>query len=486
MKTLATLPLLLVLMTASLHAQAPTIPTTPPAPCRGDRFVLDASALPPDATIPGGSIVDVALEDDVTARVSVAGCPTATGIASIRKKATVVRARIEGCSTTPFRVRLRMLPVCDSVVGVTKQRGEVVASFTGAPSRCGDGVIDDQAGETCELDDPTCNDTCSGTDADVDAEPADPVPGFSPLLVADNAPRITGFSPASAEPGDVIIIQGQNFLRDRDGDLWSGTPPWILLFSRESRPFLGARAEFTVLSATQIQVTVPSNAGTGKVHLEQAARIFSEQSAFSFSPTAFEVIREDAEVDPTPDPTPDSQPVLRIVNNSLYDLVDLRLNNQQVIVNDALVTPPGFAIEIPFLSGGQVQIQANTGFGIGDVLFTFSVTRVIADTGTTEVSVPPVSVPQLLTNFSASRDWSTDLFIGDDGQFHVLTLRFFSNGGWSHILDGAQTLENGGVGLISWPPNGLGVTFSMRPSENVQTFFPWSSFLFRGLVYTAQ
>jgi hypothetical protein len=485
MKTLATLPLLVVLMTASVHAQAPSIPTTPPAPCRGARFVLDASALPPDATVSGGALVDVVLEDDVTAQVSLDGCPVATGVAVIRKKATVVRARIEGCSTTPFRVRLRMLPVCDAAIGTTKQRGQVVASFSGTPSRCGDGVIDGGAGESCELDDPSCNDTCTGTDADVDAEPASPAPGITPFLVADNAPRITGFSPASAEPGDVIIIQGQNFLRDRDGDLWSGTPPWRLFFTRERLP-VSAEADFTVLSGTQIQVTVPQTAGTGKVHLEQAARIFVEQSSFAFSPSEFEVIREDAEVDPTPDPTPGGQPVLRIVNNAQYDLVDLRLNGQQVIVNESLVTPPGFAIEIPFLSGGQVQIQANTGFGIGDVLFTFTVTRVIAATGVTDVGVPAVTVPQLLTNFSASRDWSTDLFVGDDGQFHVLTLRFFSNGGWAHILDGAQTIEQGGVALVSWPPNGLGVTFNMRPGESVQTFFPWSSFLFRGLVYTAQ
>ena len=129
--------------------------------------------------------------------------------------------------------------------------------------------------------------------------------------------------------------------------------------------------------------------------------------------------------------------------------------------------------------------RAETGFGIGDVLFTFTVTRVIAATGVTDVGVPAVTVPQLLTNFATSRDWSTDLFVGDDGQFHVLTLRFFSNGGWAHILDGTQTIEQGGVALVSWPPNGLGVTFNMRPGESVQTFFPWSSFLFRGLVYPA-
>jgi hypothetical protein len=486
MKTLATLPLLVVLTTASVHAQAPSIPTTPPAPCRGDRFVLDASALPPDATVSGGAIADVVLEDDVTATVGIEGCPAATGIAVVKKKAVIVRARIEGCSTAPFRVRLRMRPLCDSVIGVTRQRGDVVATYAGAPSVCGDGVIDEGTGETCELDDPTCNETCDGANAstDPDPEPASPAPGVTPFLVADNAPRITGFSPASAEPGAVIIIQGQNFLRDRDGDLWDGNPPWRLFFRRVGRLPLGTPADFTVLSNTQLEVTVPQNAGTGKVHLEQAARIFVEQSSFAFSADEFEVVS--AEVDPTPSPTPGGQPVLRIINNAQYDLVDLRLNGQQVIVNESLVTPPGFAIEIPFLSGGQVQIQANTGFGIGDVLFTFSVTRVVAATGTTDVGIPAVTVPQLLTNFSAARDWSTDLFVGDDGQFHVLTLRFFSNGGWAHILDGTQQLETGGVALVSWPPNGLGVTFSTRPGENVQTFFPWSSFLFRGLVYTAQ
>jgi hypothetical protein len=149
------------------------------------------------------------------------------------------------------------------------------------------------------------------------------------------------------------------------------------------------------------------------------------------------------------------------------------------------VTPPGAALEIPFVSGGQVQIETGTGFGIGDVLFTFSTSRVIG-AGTTIVNVPAVGISQLLTNFGASRDWSTDLFVGDDGQFHTLTLRFFAGGSWQHIVDGAQVAESGFTSLVSWPANGLTVQFGLRPNEVVSMPFPWSSFLFRGLVYTAQ
>jgi hypothetical protein len=100
----------------------------------------------------------------------------------------------------------------------------------------------------------------------------------STFAVTGTAPSISSFTPASGRPGDTVTINGANF---------TGV---------SAVSFNGTSAVYNVVSASQIQTTVPSGATTGKITVTtgsgaaQSSTDFSVTGAAptiaSFSPTA--------------------------------------------------------------------------------------------------------------------------------------------------------------------------------------------------------
>jgi hypothetical protein len=96
---------------------------------------------------------------------------------------------------------------------------------------------------------------------------------------AQSRPAISSFTPAKAPTTALVTINGSNFNRDINGNVWTGTPPYTVQFggSGEVTP--------TFISNTQLRVAVPSNATNGPVRLRAfgAGQLVISQSATNFT-----------------------------------------------------------------------------------------------------------------------------------------------------------------------------------------------------------
>lgn len=122
-----------------------------PAACPDARYVVAGTTL---SGVPGSS--DGVFVADGTIALASGCAPT-----KLKRRSRATRDRLAGrwkrCTaddgTVVKRVRLRgrvAAPACDVVEGVVKVRGRKPLRFTATRSRCGDGVVDLGAGETCD------------------------------------------------------------------------------------------------------------------------------------------------------------------------------------------------------------------------------------------------------------------------------------------------------------------------------------------------
>jgi hypothetical protein len=116
-----------------------------PAPCRDGRFLVPSGDL---LVGPGRPLV---LEE---ARLSIGSvCPEAAAKVKRARRKTMVRARWEPCGgyESPVRLRATIDAECATMRGrLLARRPKLKAKFTAQRSRCGDGVVDEAAGEECE------------------------------------------------------------------------------------------------------------------------------------------------------------------------------------------------------------------------------------------------------------------------------------------------------------------------------------------------
>lgn len=96
---------------------------------------------------------------------------------------------------------------------------------------------------------------------------------------AQSRPAITRFTPAKAPTTALVTINGSNFDRDINGNVWTGTPPYTVQFggSGDVTP--------TFISSRQLRVAVPNNATNGPVRLRAfgAGQVVISQSARNFT-----------------------------------------------------------------------------------------------------------------------------------------------------------------------------------------------------------
>ncbi|PYP97995.1 MAG: hypothetical protein DMD34_02980 [Gemmatimonadetes bacterium] len=109
-------------------------------------------------------------------------------------------------------------------------------------------------------------------------------------------------------------------------------------------------------------------------------------------------------------------------------------------------------------------------------------------TGT--VTIPDITIFQLLTQFGSSGYWSGDYWVGTT--YHFAAFRFYSNGTFKLYDDGVQ-VGSGSYSLVSRSPSTLTVTFSVGANQgtldelggyfnmrNGPPDWPWIQYTYRG------
>lgn len=293
-----------------------------------------------------------------------------------------------------------------------------------------------------------------------------PILRVGPVQVA--SATITGFSTARAAAGTRISLRGTSFERNRQGRLTLNGLGYQVSFAGLN----GARVAAVnpvMLSSTELAVTVPAGAGTGRVRLSDALGTLSE------SPTDFVV--------PTPPPPPAPTRV-RVTNNNQYDLVTLVINGTP-LVSCANPLAPGASIDVNVMPGG---------FGLAGVLgycdrgtptsippAALEFQGAVQNGQTFTVFANPFTLGELLTNWGFnSGEWASGIFVDARGNFRQSSYIFDANAAWRGLEFGTEW-GRGQAQLLSWPQRAACVRFTLGPDHPVtETCLPFSSFTLDG------
>lgn len=280
---------------------------------------------------------------------------------------------------------------------------------------------------------------------------------------------ITGFTPGSAAAGARISLRGTAFERNRYGRLTLNGLGYAISFAGVN----GARVAAVnpvMVSSTEIAVTVPTGAATGRVRLSDALGSFSE------SPVDFVV--------PLPPPPPAPTRV-RVTNNNQYDLVALVVNGA-LVRSCANVLAPGASVDVNVMPGG-FAVGAVLGFCSQGAPVSIPPTHLefngtVASGLTFTVNADPFSLGDLLTNWGAnSGEWASGLYVGGDGAFHQSSLIFDRLARWTGY-DRGTPWGSGQATVVSWANRTNCVSFRLGANAAVaQTCLPFSTLLQDGI-----
>jgi hypothetical protein len=174
---------------------------------------------------------------------------------------------------------------------------------------------------------------------------------------------------------------------------------------------------------------------------------------------------------------------LRVRNDSQYPMIDLRLNKvQQFQTGQGIAS--GATADFTFSSGGAVTVEAGVGYyessGARSVWFTYGTTATVALGQTTSWTAQAITVQQLLSSFSASRNWDGPYYCTSCPTFaNLARFTFTSAGGWT-LRDNGAVVGSGSVTQVSFPRDAAIVTFRLCATcADIQLGFPFSSFKYR-------
>jgi hypothetical protein len=152
--------------------------------------------------------------------------------------------------------------------------------------------------------------------------------------------------------------------------------------------------------------------------------------------------------------------VVKIVNASRYELIDLRLNSRQRLDNGATL-PIGSQTEFS-IEPGPVEYAFGAGFWSGlarSVWFGSAGRTLVAPGQTVTVTISNPSLEQVLTDFATSAEW-VGVFFDAEGGLHTRQLLITSTGIFTLATDGAIE-KTGLVELVAWPNAAKHVTFRL-------------------------
>ncbi|HCN29988.1 MAG TPA: hypothetical protein DIT64_14860 [Verrucomicrobiales bacterium] len=279
-------------------------------------------------------------------------------------------------------------------------------------------------------------------------------------IVESTRPKIILASPNASAPRTVITLRGEALNRDKDGNLWRTRAPYQIQFP-SIIPGQFVSAAFTFVDSGSLRVTIPATARSGKIRLVQADYVTSTVLTFTVN-----------------SPLPAQESRLNIQNNTQYNVISLRVNGvEQFSPGNGI--PPGL-LQSGIHTPGSKTVVAEVGINPGEPLFHFNFNAVLSAGRTTTLTLSRISLPQLMTDGSASRDWNSDVLFGNDGNLFVRTVRFFS-GGTYQILETVRgrrpvVVENGRYAETTWRDNSIQVSFSLG-NRPVDLFHPFSQFI---------
>jgi len=276
-------------------------------------------------------------------------------------------------------------------------------------------------------------------------------------------PTLTGFTPSSAAAGTRITIRGTALDRSRTGRLSLGVG-YAVTFAGAG----GARVAAVspqLVSSTELAVTVPAGAATGRVRFSDALGSFAE------SPADFVV--------PLPPPPPAPTRV-RVVNNNQYDVVSLVVNGAQVR-SCANPLAPGASVEVNAMPGGfavgAVLGFCNAGAPVSIPPSHLELASSVASGATFTVTAERFTLGELLTNWGFnSGEWASGLYTDAGGGWHQSSFVFDAQARWNNF-DRGTFWASGQASVVSWPDRASCVQFRLGPGlAATQTCLPFSGF----------
>ena len=177
---------------------------------------------------------------------------------------------------------------------------------------------------------------------------------------------------------------------------------------------------------------------------------------------------------------PAAKATLHIVNNTHYDMIDIRLNGSQYVTT-GLAVLVGNSYNVEYNSSGTVTYNLGVGFWDGssrNVWFYLSGTTSVTVGGTTNLTFNNPTIGQLLAGFGSSKNWN-GYYFDINSNYHTAGYNFTSSGNWTFYNDGSPN-GSGSVTLVSWPNYAIIVTFkTCSACEAIQLPYPFGSFLYR-------
>jgi hypothetical protein len=262
--------------------------------------------------------------------------------------------------------------------------------------------------------------------------PIGPPPTFPPLRPL--YPYITSISPTSGGPGTVVTITGGRFSQKT-----FGFGPY------ESVRFAGALIPYTVVSASEITVVVPPTCGTHPFELVHQAMAPAPEIGIQ------------TYLDSTSVPFNCTFPpvTMTVVNQSRYEMTSFKIDGvEQIQQGYVLLNGNSWPISVPV---GPHTLAAK--LGANDYaqaqLFAWSDNVTAVGLQPFTVTLTPLRLTDVLTNFQASRRWHLAPF--DPTNPTYLTIN--SNGSWT--CTGALVGSGSSLTPTNWPANALSIDFML-------------------------
>lgn len=176
--------------------------------------------------------------------------------------------------------------------------------------------------------------------------------------------------------------------------------------------------------------------------------------------------------------------VLRVTNNTKYDLIDLQLDGEQKIT-PAYPILPGKSKDFVFAADATVKASYSVGFfktdAILDPWFTGEKDITLPAGQRQALTINNPTLGNMLTAYLTLRNWSGKYYCNSCSTLvHSARFLFYNNGKWDFYDDGVPK-ATGTVTPVSWPTYGSVITFKICPASecaDIQLRYPFNTFTY--------
>ncbi len=175
--------------------------------------------------------------------------------------------------------------------------------------------------------------------------------------------------------------------------------------------------------------------------------------------------------------------VLRFVNNTRYDVIDLTVGGQQKLTYPYVILVGG-SVDFTYSANATVSYSIGVGFynanGTRDPWFIYTGSQAVTVGQVATVTLANPTLGQILTNFSSTRTWSGDYYCYTcDTLYHTKRFVFSSSGAYTQYND--SVVETTGTAtLVSWSNYASVIQFRTCPTcAVIDLAYPFGEFLYQ-------